>query len=80
MINAFWQPLVFTIQEGVANQWHRIVDTSVQSPNDFMDPCFAPTLESLVYELQPRSVAILQKFPAAATPKVRLEVTRPPSD
>ena len=80
MINAFWQPLVFTIQEGEADQWHRIVDTSVRSPNDFMDPCVAPNLDSLVYELQPRSVAILQKFPAAATPKVKLKVTLPPSD
>ena len=80
MIKAFWQPLIFTIQEGVANQWHQIVDTSVQSPNDFMDPCVAPILESLLYELQPRSVARLQKFPAAATPKVKLKGTLPPSD
>ena len=51
MINAFWQPVVFHIQE--AEHWTRVVDTSrhdlVQEP-----------VHSRHYELTPRSVVVLE--------------------
>jgi pullulanase/glycogen debranching enzyme len=37
MINAYWQPLTFTIQEGSAREWRRIADTSLPSLDDFSD-------------------------------------------
>ena len=65
MLNAFWQPLAFTIQEGKAEDWSRIVDTSLPTPDDFMDPCNAPIVASLTYVLKPRSIAIFQALPKA---------------
>ncbi|MDY0039697.1 MAG: isoamylase, partial [Desulforhabdus sp.] len=32
MINAYWEDLAFTIQQGPADQWSRVVDTSLASP------------------------------------------------
>src|SRR6201987_1107626 len=35
MINAYWEPLEFQIQEGKPQEWMRIVDTGFLSPGDF---------------------------------------------
>jgi glycogen operon protein len=59
MINGYWQPLTFTIQEGEPSEWKRIVDTSVDSPDDFLDPFVASALSSLDYKVQSRSVVVL---------------------
>ena len=32
MINAYWEDLLFTIQDGRASAWRRVVDTSLPSP------------------------------------------------
>jgi isoamylase len=59
MINAYWQPLTFTIQEGNPSEWKRIVDTIMDSPDDIVDPSMASALTSLDYQVQPRSVVVL---------------------
>jgi isoamylase len=59
MINAYWEPLSFTIQEGEPGDWRRIVDTSEDSPDDFTDTPVAPVMSSLSYTVQSRSVAVL---------------------
>jgi isoamylase len=59
MINAYWEPLPFTIQEGEAGDWRRIVDTNEESPLDFADAATASPLSSLTYTVAPRSVVIL---------------------
>jgi len=59
MINAYWQPLDFAVQEGRPQEWKRVVDTFLDSPADFMDPATAPILGSLSYRAQPRSVVVL---------------------
>jgi len=56
MINAYWQDLTFTIQEGDPRNWKRVVDTSLPSPDDFSDP-LAP-ISSLAYPMKARSVAV----------------------
>ena len=33
MINAYWQALTFVVQEGEPQEWFRVVDTSLASPN-----------------------------------------------
>lgn len=56
MINAYWEPLDFTIQEGSAADWLRVVDTSLGSPQDILD---APApIQSPTYKVGPRSVAV----------------------
>ncbi len=59
MLNAYWEPLMFTIQEGAPAEWKRIVDTYQDSPDDFVDGAAAPALSSLSYTVRPRSVVVL---------------------
>jgi isoamylase len=61
MISAGHQPLRFHIQEGVAKEWHRILDTSLRSPEDFAEPGQEHELTSLDYEVGPRSVVVLAR-------------------
>ena len=37
MINAYWEELEFHIQEGTSQEWTRIVDTALPSPDDFSE-------------------------------------------
>jgi isoamylase len=59
MINAYWEPLTFRIQEGTPKEWKRVVDTSLESPDDFVDPATASALSSTEYLVLPRSVVVL---------------------
>ncbi len=59
MINACWQDLIFTVQEGEANEWFRVVDTSLPSPADFLEEQMEEQLRSRQYEVKGRSVVIL---------------------
>ena len=56
MVNAYWEPLTFAIQEGVASQWRRVVDTSLPSPDD-ISPLGLP-VGALQYLVGPRSVVV----------------------
>jgi isoamylase len=54
MCNMYWEPVTFQVQEG--GNWNRIVDTSVESPNDIVaEPGVA--LPMLV-GVQPRSIVV----------------------
>lgn len=59
MLNAYWEDLVFQIQEGAAAEWRRVVDTSLDSPFDFLEPGNERPLQSLRYPVAARSVVIL---------------------
>ena len=59
MLNAYWEPLKFTIQEGAPAEWKRIVDTYQVSPDDFVDLAAAPALSPLSCTVRPRSVVVL---------------------
>jgi len=59
MINAYWEGLDFSIQEGTATEWRLVVDTSLASPHDFVEPGGERALQSLCYPVAARSVAIL---------------------
>jgi glycogen operon protein len=56
MINAYWQELQFQIQEGTPQDWSRIVDTALPSPEDFSEPGL--TLQQLTYGVAPRSIVV----------------------
>ena len=57
MINAYWQDLTFTLQEGDPHDWKRVVDTSLLSPDDFSDP--PVPISSLAYSVKARSIVVL---------------------
>jgi glycogen operon protein len=57
MINAYWEKLEFQVQEGRAQEWMRIVDTALASPDDFSER--GEPLQALTYSVAPRSVVVL---------------------
>ncbi len=61
MINAYWEDLDFTIQEGQAAQWRRVVDTSLDTPADILEPGREERLSSLRYKVGARSVVVLTR-------------------
>ncbi len=61
MINAFWEDLVFTIQEGRAGEWRRVVDTSLVSPDDIVEAGKVYLISSLRYLVKARSIVVLER-------------------
>jgi glycogen operon protein len=60
MLNAYWQPLLFELPPLPRGQhWHRAVDTSLASPDDFCEPDAEPLVAGNRYRLEARSCAIL---------------------
>lgn len=57
MISAFWEELEFQIQEGTAQEWTRVVDTALPSPDDFVQN--RVPLGAMSYKVAPRSVVVL---------------------
>ena len=61
LINAWWQPLRFAIQEGTAGEWHRVIDTAGEAPADFAAPGAEPLLTGMALTVQPRSIVLLMR-------------------
>ncbi|HMP41354.1 MAG TPA: isoamylase [Roseiflexaceae bacterium] len=61
MINGYVRDLIFTIQEGHAGEWLRVVDTSLDSPDDIVEPGHEPLLDGLEYTVHSRSVVVLRR-------------------
>lgn len=59
MINAYWEDRSFTVQEGQAGEWRRVVDTALDSPDDFREPGAEVPLTSAAYLVRGRSVVAL---------------------
>lgn len=59
MINSWWEPLEFRIQEGTG--WRRIVDTARDAPGDFASETEAAIVAGDAYQVQPRSIVVLLK-------------------
>lgn len=59
MINAYWDDLPFFIQDGPFQEWKRVIDTSMDSPNDFRGPGNEIPLMSQTYIVRARSVVVL---------------------
>ncbi len=57
MINAYWEALEFEVQEGTAQEWRRIVDTALASPDDFSE--LGRPLEQSKCMVAPRSIVVL---------------------
>jgi glycogen operon protein len=61
MINAFWEDVAFTIQEGRADEWRRVVDTSLASPEDIAEKGEGYPVSSLRYPAKARSIVVLER-------------------
>lgn len=59
MINAYWEELTFQIQEGTVSEWRRVVDTSLDSPVDVLEPGDEVRLQSMAYRVPARTVVVL---------------------
>jgi len=59
MINAYWQDRLFAIQEGAFDEWHRVADTSLDSPDDIVEAGEVASLQNLRYNVKARSVGVL---------------------
>ena len=59
-LNAYWEPLTFQLRPLQKGQhWYRIVDTGLQSPDDFNDMDNAPIVDATTYTVRDRSSIIL---------------------
>jgi isoamylase len=61
MINAHWEDLPFSIQEGRADEWRRVVDTSLPSPEDIAEPGKETPIFSLDRLVKARSIMVLER-------------------
>ncbi len=59
MINAYWEDLPFTIQE--AGPWKRVIDTSLDSPDDICEPGAEAPIATSTYLVRARSVVVLSR-------------------
>lgn len=61
MINAYWEPLSFVIQEGQPDEWRRVIDTSLLSPDDIRDSGQGQPVRLRIYDVKARSVVVLER-------------------
>ena len=61
MINAYWEDLTFTIQEGQPGEWRRVADTALSSPDEIAAPGEVGTVGSLQYLVRARSIVVLRR-------------------
>ena len=58
MINGHREALKFTIQEGEAREWLRVIDTSLLNPLDILEPGEEVAIPDLDYMVKARSAAV----------------------
>jgi len=66
MINAYWEALEFHVQEGTAQEWKRVVDTALPSPDDFSND--GVVLQQTKYLVAPRSIVVLRRARQSSMP------------
>ena len=59
MVNTWWGPVDFTVQQAPGTGWRRLLDTSLPSPNDIAEPGQETALPGDTYTVQPRSIVVL---------------------
>ena len=59
IVNAFWKNLKFQIPTLKGKKWHKIVDTSATSPNDFFDLGKGETVQRTKINVSDRSIMVL---------------------
>ena len=71
MINAYWRPLTFAIQEGQASDWRVAADTGQPSPKDIFASGTEPAITSLSYAVGARSIVVLVRSLTALAARPR---------
>jgi glycogen operon protein len=66
MINGEWEDHRFTVAEGQASEWRRVVDTARPSPDDIVDPGSEPALATTSYLVGARSLVVLRRASGVA--------------
>lgn len=61
MINAHWDDQIFTVQEGRGDQWRRVVDTSLASPDDIAETGQGSAISSIQVLVNARSIVVLER-------------------
>src|SRR5208283_5159779 len=61
MTNAYWEDLAFTIQEGREDEWRRVADTSLASPDDIAEAGKGYPISSHQYLVKARSIVVLER-------------------
>ena len=56
ILNAYWEPLEFELPPNGGNQWHRWIDTALDSPHDIAEWAEAPAVSDGMYRAAPHSV------------------------
>lgn len=59
ILNAYWEPLDFELPVNNGSQWHRWIDTGLDSPDDIVSWKSAPSISGSSYRAQSRSVIVL---------------------
>lgn len=59
MVNAYWESLEFELPKNGIKKWKRLIDTSLNSPDDFYTPKNASVVKNKKYRLAPRSLVLL---------------------
>jgi len=59
MMNAYREPLEFELPKLTGHQWHRWIDTSLDSPDDICDWLKLPGFTEPVYRVESHTIAIL---------------------
>ena len=62
MLNAYWEPLGFELPPlagDAPSAWRRVIDTSLESPDDICPWTEAPVVDASTYKVQARSVVLL---------------------
>jgi glycogen operon protein len=59
ILNAYWEPLEFDLPSGHGRQWHRWIDTGLDSPHDITEWREAPPVSSGSYRAAAHSVVSL---------------------
>lgn len=59
LINAWWEPVRFEIQDQDDRAWLRVVDTSLPSPLDILEPGHEEVVSERSYTVAPRSIVVL---------------------
>ena len=59
MVNANDYDLKFGIHEGAVGDWHRVIDTSLESPNAIIDEMHAETVVASSMNVAQRSIVVL---------------------
>jgi len=61
MLNAWWEPLEFTVQHNSPADWLCVFDSGAESPQDYFEPGSEAVLAGNTYRVAGRSVVVLQK-------------------